>query len=82
MKRFASIASSVLAAAALAGCSSIPAQQTALSAAPAEGRLSLAAGDALGRSIYVNDVVLAAAAAQRNSAYATGAEPVAPSEAR
>lgn len=48
--------------------------------AASEGRISLAAGDALGTSIYINDVILAAAAAERQSQFATVPTTDAPAE--
>lgn len=64
-------ACAIVAACLLGGCASRQASQGAamgvLGDAPA--LLSLGAGDALGRAVYVNDLILAAAALDKSTTY-------------
>lgn len=54
----------------LTGCSSTPRHPASMGmVSPQPKVLSLAAGDSLGRAVYVNDMILAAAQIERDSAF-------------
>lgn len=64
------LSGAALIAVGLTGCSSAPREQASMGMVSGDSRvLSLAAGDSLGRAVYVNDLILAAAAIERDAVF-------------
>jgi hypothetical protein len=64
------LSTAALVAVCITGCSSGKKQQASMGMVSGSPQvLSLAAGDSLGRAVYVNDLILAAAAIERDAVY-------------
>ncbi len=64
------LATAALVAVSITGCGSSPRQQASMGMVSGTPQvLSLAAGDSLGRAVYVNDLILAAAAIERDAVF-------------
>jgi hypothetical protein len=64
------VSAAAVVAVAITGCSSASKPQASMGMVSGNPQvLSLAAGDSLGRAVYVNDLILAAAAIERDAVY-------------
>jgi hypothetical protein len=69
-RRMMLVCGAALIAVGLTGCSSTSKQQASMGMVSGDSKvLSLAAGDSLGRAVYVNDLILAAAAIERDAVF-------------